>query len=144
MQFETETVEAEQIVLEIKRLIDTKNHEPKEIAILFRTNEQPRLFETELRKHKIPYVLIGGMSFFDRREVKDVLSLLQVIVKPDNDPALRRIINVPPRGISRQAIQKVAEAAQRLTPEHGDLLVDLWGIVHLGVAGSEQLVPKEG
>ena len=111
MQFETETVESEQVVLEIKRMIDTKKHEPSEIAILFRTNEQPRLFETELRRHKIPYILIGGMSFFDRREVKDVISLLQVIVKPDNDPALRRIINVPPRGISRQAVQTIAEHA---------------------------------
>lgn len=111
IQFESETTEAEQIVLEIRRLIDQKEHEPGEISILFRTNEQPRLFETELRRHKIPYVLIGGMSFFDRREVKDVLSLLQVIAKPDNDPALRRIINVPPRGISRQAIQSITEAA---------------------------------
>ena len=110
MQFETETDEAEQIVLEIRRMIDTKQHEPSEITILFRTNEQPRLFETELRRHNIPYVLIGGMSFYDRREVKDVISLLQVIEKPDNDPALRRIINVPPRGISRPALEKINAA----------------------------------
>ncbi len=111
MQFDTETDEAEQLVLEIRRMIDTKEHEPGEITILFRTNEQPRLFETELRRHKIPYVLIGGMSFYDRREVKDVLSLLQVINKPDNDPALRRVINVPPRGISRPALEKISAAA---------------------------------
>ncbi len=111
MQFQAETDEAEQIALEIRRLIDTKKHEAGEIAILFRTNEQPRIFEEELRRQDIPYVLIGGMSFFDRREIKDVLSLLQVIANPDNDPALRRIINVPPRGISRPAVQAIAEAA---------------------------------
>lgn len=111
LQFQAETDEAEQIVLEIRRLIETGKHEAGEIAILFRTNEQPRIFEEELRRQDVPYVLIGGMSFFDRREIKDVLSMLQVIANPDNDPALRRIINVPPRGISRPAIQRIAEAA---------------------------------
>lgn len=110
-QFETETDEAEQIVGEIQRHIASERCEAGDVAILFRTNEQPRLFETELRKRHMPYVLIGGMSFFDRREVKDVLSFLQLIVKPDDDPSLRRIINVPPRGISRQATQRLAEAA---------------------------------
>lgn len=116
LQFKTETDEAEQVVLEIKRSIDNKKYEPSEIAILFRTNEQPRLFESELRRHKIPYVLIGGMSFFDRREIRDVVSYLQLIVRPDDDPALRRIINMPPRGISQQAVQCIVETAtQRST-----------------------------
>jgi len=123
VQFETETAEAEQTVLEIKRHLDAKRHEPADIAILFRTNEQPRPFETELRKHKIPYVLIGGMSFFDRREVKDVISLLQVIERPDDDPSLRRIINVPPRGISRAAVQRLAEEGTKLSVSPWQMLI---------------------
>ena len=111
LQFKTETEEAEQVVGEIHRHLEAGRCEPCDVAILFRTNEQPRAFETELRRRKIPYVLIGGMSFFDRREVKDVISFLQLIVKPDDDPALRRIINVPPRGISRPAVEKLAAAA---------------------------------
>lgn len=106
-QFQTETDEAEQIVLEIKRLIDTKKHEPGEIAILFRTKEQPRLFEAELRHHKVPYTLIGSKSFFDRREIRDICALLQVMVRPSDDVSLRRIVNVPPRGISKPAVEKL-------------------------------------
>jgi DNA helicase-2/ATP-dependent DNA helicase PcrA len=116
-QYNSETEEAEQVVGEIKRHLDAKRCDPGDIAILFRTNEQPRLFETELRSQKIPYVLIGGMSFFDRREVKDLLSYLRLIVKPDDDPALRRIINVPARGISRSSVELIArEATQRGVP----------------------------
>ncbi len=106
-QFQTETDEAEQTVLEIRRLIDTKRHEPGEIAILFRTKEQPRLFESELRHHKVPYILIGSKSFFDRREIRDICSLMQILVRPTDDVALRRIINVPARGISKPNVDKL-------------------------------------
>ena len=124
LQFKTETEEAEQVVGEIHRHLAAKRCEPSDVAILFRTNEQPRPFETELRKHKIPYVLIGGMSFFDRREVKDLLSFLQVIVKPDDDPALRRVINVPPRGVTRAAIEKLTDTATQRGISPWQMLAD--------------------
>jgi DNA helicase-2/ATP-dependent DNA helicase PcrA len=78
---------------------------------LFRTNEQPRVFEQEFRKLKIPYILLGGQSFFDRKEVKDLISYFRVIASPEDEPALLRILNTPPRGISTQTVEKLMGAA---------------------------------
>ena len=83
LQFPDETVEAPRVIEEIRAPDRTpKPVEPRDVAILFRTNEQPRAFETELRRAKLPYTLIGGMSFYDRKEVRDVLAYLKVIVQP--------------------------------------------------------------
>ncbi|MCP4190293.1 MAG: UvrD-helicase domain-containing protein [Planctomycetaceae bacterium] len=117
LQFPNETDEAEQTVADIARKLARKEVEASDFAILFRTNEQPRLFESELRRAKIPYVLIGGMSFFDRKEVRDILSYLRVLVTPEDEPSLLRIINTPPRGISQKAVQAlVDEAVSRGAP----------------------------
>ncbi|QDT68292.1 ATP-dependent DNA helicase PcrA [Planctomycetes bacterium MalM25] len=91
-------------------------------AILFRTNEQPRAFEMELRAAQIPYVLIGGMSFYDRREVRDVLSYLKLVVNPDDEPALLRIFNTPPRGLGDAARKALMERAV-------DKGVPLWRLI---------------
>ncbi|MEN0110379.1 MAG: UvrD-helicase domain-containing protein [Planctomycetota bacterium] len=82
-----------------------------DFAILFRTNEQPRAFEAELRAAQVPYVLIGGMSFYDRREVRDVLSYLKLVVNPDDEPALLRVLNAPPRGLGDAARKALMERA---------------------------------
>jgi DNA helicase-2/ATP-dependent DNA helicase PcrA len=110
-QCQDEVAEAKRVVDDIRARIATGKVQPKDFAILFRTNEQPRLFETELRKTKVPYVLLGGMSFYDRREVRDILAYVRVLALPHDDVSLRRIINTPPRGIGTKAVAALGEAA---------------------------------
>jgi DNA helicase-2/ATP-dependent DNA helicase PcrA len=105
LQYENETVEAQETVYDIRKRLEEPGREPRHFAILFRTNEQPRIFETELRKAKLPYILIGGMSFFDRKEVKDVLAFLRLIDTDPDEISILRIINTPPRGIGKKSIE---------------------------------------
>lgn len=105
MQYPNETVEAQEVVSSISRRLKEQGREPKDFAILFRTNEQPRIFETELRKAKLPYVLVGGMSFFDRKEVKDVLAYLRLLEDEPDEISILRIINTPARGIGKKSIE---------------------------------------
>lgn len=111
VQHKDEQTEAETIVREIKHLIDNEHVQPKDIAILFRTNEQPRLFEVELRKHDVPYVMLGSQSFFDRREVKDLVAYLKWINQPDDEVSLLRIINTPARGLGTKTTRSLLERA---------------------------------
>ena len=105
LQFPNETVEAQETVHDIRRRLEIQGREPRDFAILFRTNEQPRIFETELRKAKLPYILVGGMSFFDRKEVKDVLSYLRLMDGNPDEVSVLRIINTPPRGVGKKSVE---------------------------------------
>jgi DNA helicase II / ATP-dependent DNA helicase PcrA len=111
LQHANEVKEAADIVSRIRRQLQNGTCEPNDFAILFRTNEQPRLFETELRKAKIPYVLLGGQSFFDRKEVKDILAWLRMLEYPGDDISLLRVINVPQRSIGSTTIKRLTETA---------------------------------
>jgi DNA helicase-2/ATP-dependent DNA helicase PcrA len=121
LQCQDEAQEAERIVSDIRASIDSGRVAPRDIAILCRTNEQPRSFETELRRTQVPYVLIGGMSFFDRKEIRDLISYLKVIDNPHDEPALMRIINFPARGIGSGAQKRLLEEATA----HGKFLWDV-------------------
>ncbi|MCL1974148.1 MAG: UvrD-helicase domain-containing protein [Bacteroidetes bacterium] len=83
-----------------------------DFAILYRTNAQSRVLEASLRKRNIPYKIYGGFSFYERAEVKEVLAYLRLLVNPRDDEALKRIINVPARGIGEATLQKVQAAAR--------------------------------
>ena len=111
LQLKDETEESKLVVGEIARLLDRGTFEPRDVAILFRTNEQPRLFETELRRAKVPYVLLGSQSFFDRREVRDVLAYLKWIDQPGDEVSLLRVINTPPRGLGNKTVQEIIRRA---------------------------------
>ena len=110
-QHNDETAEAKEVVAEIRRRVERGDQEPRDFAILFRTNEQTRAFETELRRAKLPYILVGGMSFFDRKEVRDILAYFKVITSPEDEVSLLRIINTPPRGIGAKSVQQLMATA---------------------------------
>lgn len=84
-----------------------------DFAILYRTNAQSRIFEEALRKKNIPYRIYGGLSFYQRKEIKDIISYFRMIVNPSDEEAFRRIINYPARGIGDVTVQKITSAAQR-------------------------------
>ena len=113
LEFPDEQAEAAHVAREIQYLTTELKVPPSDIAILFRTNEQPRAFEMELRRLRVPYVILGSQSFFDRREVRDLLAYLKVIQHPEDEISLLRIINTPPRGIGDTSVQKlIARAVQ--------------------------------
>jgi DNA helicase II / ATP-dependent DNA helicase PcrA len=85
----------------------------RDFAILYRTNAQSRIFEESLRKRNIPYKVYGGLSFYQRKEIKDILSYLRLIVNNRDDEAFRRIINYPTRGIGDTSVAKLEESAQQ-------------------------------
>ena len=103
--------EAEKVVAELlhKRIMSKGKH--ADFAILFRSNHQSRVIEQTLRAHRVPYVISGGQSFFDRSEVKDVLSYLRLVVNPNDDSAFLRVINTPRRGIGAGSVETIADYA---------------------------------
>lgn len=129
-QHKDELAESESVVREIFKCIHQDHIQPRDIAILFRTNEQPRLFETELRKAKIPYVMLGSQSFFDRREVKDILAYVKWIEQPNDEVALLRVINTPARGLGNKTVKLLVQRAV----ERG---VPLWDVMKDRAATSD-------
>lgn len=103
-----ETSEAEYIANEIEKLQITKdNFKFSDVAILYRVNALSRNLEDALLSHQIPYKIVGGLRFYDRKEVKDVISYLRVIFNPSDDITLERVINTPARGIGATTLQKL-------------------------------------
>ena len=104
---EDEISEAEFVCDRIQNLSQEEGFAFNEIAILYRTNAQSRVMEDMLRKAEIPYQVIGGLRFYERREVKDVLAYMRVLINPDDSVSLKRIVNVPARGIGKTSLEKV-------------------------------------
>lgn len=120
---EDETDEANFVVSQIRDL-ELTNPELNwgSFAILYRTNAQSRAFEEVLVKYAVPYTVVGGLRFYDRREVKDVLGYLRAIANPEDSVSLKRIINTPRRGIGKATVDRLETAARELG-------VSLWQIL---------------
>lgn len=99
--------EAEALVSEIKSLMENGSIKPKDIAILYRTNAQSLAFENALRKEKISYLIVGGTSFFKRKEIKDTIAYFQALVNPKDEQSLLRIVNEPPRGLGKVSLEHI-------------------------------------
>lgn len=104
--------EVDFIMKEIQNLI-RDGYQYKDIAILYRSNFLSSIIESACIEFKIPYIIYGSLRFFERREVKDLLAYLQIIINPDNDFYLKRIINVPTRGIGSKTIEKLEDFAKK-------------------------------
>ena len=111
LQLQDEEAEAKTVVAEIRSRIVSKKARPRDFAVLFRTNEQPRAFEMEFRRADVPYVLVGSMSFYDRKEVRDVLAYFKLLVNPRDEVSLLRVINTPARGIGQTTVSRFIRAA---------------------------------
>ena len=103
----------------IEELKEKEGRKNEDFAILYRTNAQSRIFEETLRRRGIGYKIVGGTRFYDRKEIKDLISYLKVLVNPQDDISLKRIINVPKRSIGDATVQKVQEFADNFE-------LDLW------------------
>ena len=106
-----EADEGEFVVREIKRLIAKKLYSPGDFAVMYRTNAQSRVVEEAFVRHNMPYKLVGAIRFYERKEIKDVLAYLRLILNPMDDISLQRIINVPPRGIGPQTLKTLQNIA---------------------------------
>ncbi|WP_442597756.1 DNA helicase PcrA [Neobacillus sp. D3-1R] len=108
---DSEQGEAQFVIGKIKELVDSGKRKASEIAILYRTNAQSRVMEESLLKSNIEYSIVGGIKFYDRKEIKDILAYLRLIANPDDDISLQRIINVPKRGVGSSSVDKIANFA---------------------------------
>src|SRR5947208_8388388 len=112
--------EAAYVAHEIARLTDTEGYSFSDVAVFYRTNAQSRVIEETLVRAGLPYRVVGGVRFYDRREVKDTLAYLRALVNPDDEVSWRRIVNVPKRGVGDTSVGKVSAYAQ----EHGTTFRD--------------------
>ena len=114
--------EAMIVTQDIKRLRRQDHCNWSDFAILYRTNSQSRSFEEQMRKDNIPYRIYGGLSFYQRKEIKDVIAYFRLIANPDDEEAFKRIINYPARGIGDTTVAKIIQTAQA----YG---VSLWQVI---------------
>ena len=123
-RYANEYDEAEKTAMKIKSL-NRQGVSFNDIAILYRTNNQSRVFEEKLIYENIPYKLYGGTNFYSRKEIRDVVSYLKILVNPSDDTAVKRIINVPKRGIGDTTIGKISDFALNNGINFYDAVVDI-------------------
>ena len=114
--------EAIVVAKELQRIKHIDNASYSDFAILYRTNAQSRTFEDEFRRQSIPYKIVGGLSFYQRKEIKDIIAYFRLIVNNNDEEAFRRIINYPARGIGKTTIEKIIACAS-------ENMVSLWQVI---------------
>ena len=105
--------EAAIVAKDVKRIRREDGCQYNDFAILYRTNAQSRSFEEEFRKQGIPYRIYGGLSFYQRKEIKDIIAYFRLVANPDDEEAIKRIINYPARGIGATTVLKIADCAHQ-------------------------------
>ncbi len=115
--------EGQIVVRKIQQLHRKENGEYSDFAILYRTNAQSRVFEEALRKNGLPYRIYGGLSFYQRKEIKDIIAYFRLAVNPNDEEAFKRVINYPARGIGNTTLAKIVSVAT----EHN---VSLWDVIN--------------
>ena len=115
--------EGEIVVRCIKDIIRKEKCAYSDFAILYRTNAQSRIFEDELRLNNLPYKIYGGLSFYQRKEIKDIIAYFRLAVNPNDEEALKRVINYPARGIGNTTLNKIVETANRNRVSLWDVLL---------------------
>ncbi|MHC4957332.1 MAG: ATP-dependent helicase [Planctomycetota bacterium] len=142
---ENEEKEARGVAADIVERVRSGKSRWADCSVLFRAAAQARAFEAALRSYDVPYVLVGGMSFFDRKEVRDVLAYLKLAVNPDDEVSLLRIVNTPPRGVGKTTIERVlAHATERGWPVSRafDEAHEIDGVAPAAAASVEELRGK--
>ena len=143
---QTPEVEAAWVGRQVRRLIHDQGKRARDLAILYRSNAQSRFVEESLREHGIPHRVLGGVQFFERKEVKDVLAYVKVALNPADEISLRRIVNYPTRGIGETTLERLAlHAATRhwtlmQAIERADALDDVPGGALAGCSALSELV----
>ena len=135
-----EQEEALAVISEVNRLVHQEDFALNDIAVLYRTNAQSRALEEVLVRQNIPYKLVGGVRFYERREIKDALAYLRLVFNPADVIAFRRIVNVPRRKIGDKTIAVIEAAAATRGVPVGEVIRDPGSIAGIGAAGAEALV----
>ena len=133
-----ENMEAEFIATEL-RALHSQGMSYSSMALLYRTNAQTRALEEALVRLKVPYRIFGGLKFFDRKEIKDILAYLRLLVNPADNQAFQRIVNTPPRGIGAQALQTVIDESQQRGVPFLAAAIEV-AASHKGVRGFVELI----
>ena len=129
--------EAEMVASTIKENVDNGRSDYSDYAILYRTNNQSRVLEEKLMMKNIPYKIIGGQNFYQRKEIKDIIAYLRVISNPTDDIAVERIVNVPKRGIGATTVDKVKDYARAYGMDLYEALMDVENIPGLSRAAGK-------
>ncbi|MBN2681681.1 MAG: UvrD-helicase domain-containing protein [Bacteroidales bacterium] len=121
----TDIEEGYQVISKLLDLVYQEKYKYSDFAILYRTNAQSRIFEEALRKRNIPYKIFGGLSFYQRKEVKDMMAYLRLTVNQNDDEALKRVINYPLRGIGNTTFDKLENYSNKVNCSIWDVIVNL-------------------